>query len=101
MASQEPLQALHRMGEALVALRDDVAQSRTSQAVVAEKLTRIEEYLRTLNGRVAKAEDRLSGLDNIVAEARGAWKFIALVSAIPAGLISAAAVWISQHTGGK
>lgn len=87
LAHSEPLESLHRI--------------ETSVAVTAEKLTRIEEHLRTLNGRVGRTEDRLSALDQLVAEARGAWKFIALLSAIPSGLIGAAAVWISQHSGGK
>ena len=87
LASQEPLEALHRIEMA--------------GAVVAEKLTRIEEHLRCLNGRVSRTEERLSTLDNLVAEARGAWKFIALLSAIPSGVIGAAAVWFTQHTGHK
>jgi len=87
LANQDPLEALHRI--------------ETAGAVTAEKLTRIEEHLRNLNGRVGKTEDRLSSLDNLIAEARGAWKFIALLSAIPSGLVGAAAVWIAQHSGGK
>ena len=87
LAHPEPLESLHRI--------------ETSAAVTAEKLTRIEEHLRTLNGRVGRAEERLSDVDRIIAESRGVWKLIALLSAIPSGLIGAAAVWISQHSGGK
>lgn len=87
LAQQESLDALHRIEMA--------------QAVAAEQLTAIKNHLATLNGRVGKTEERLSALDNLIAEARGAWKFIALLSAIPSGIVGAIAVWLSQHAGGK
>jgi hypothetical protein len=71
-----------------------------TSAVSAEKLTKVEEHLARLNGRVAKSEERISTIENMAAEARGAWKFVVLVSAIPASIIGAVAVWIAQH-GGK
>ncbi|NBW07798.1 MAG: hypothetical protein EBR82_07205 [Caulobacteraceae bacterium] len=101
LASQEPLEALHRMGQVLVTLRDDVAHCRTSEAVIEQKLISIESHLGTLNGRTAKNEDRIAVLETALAEVRGAWRFVALVSTIPAGIIGAVASWIVQHGGGK
>jgi len=100
LAAKEPLEALHRIGEVLAEMRHDVAESRTSQAVTVEKLIQITEHLRQLNGRVGKSEDRLSSLENDRAEQRGAWKFIALISSVPASIIGAAAMWWANH-GGK
>jgi hypothetical protein len=99
LATREPLEALHRIGEVLVHLRDDVAESRTSQAVTMEKLTTIAAHLVTLNGRTAKSEDRISVLETALAEARGAWKLAALAGSIPASAIGAAAMWWANHTG--
>lgn len=70
-------------------------------AVIAEKVTKMEDHLRTLNGRVARSEERISALETLAAEMRGAWKFVALASSIPASIIGAVAVWIAQHSGGK
>lgn len=99
LAEQEPLAALHRIGEVLVNLRDDLAESRTSQAVTVEKLTTISAHLTTLNGRTAKSEDRISVLETALAEVRGAWKFVALISSIPASIIGAVAMWWANHGG--
>lgn len=87
LAYQEPLELLH--------------QIQTSQAVAAEQLRTIAQHLEKLNGRVGRSEERLSALETLTAEARGAGKFIGLLWSIPSGLIAAAAVWYSQHAGGK
>jgi hypothetical protein len=56
--------------------------------------------LARVNGRLGKSEDRLSSLENDRAEARGAWKFIALISSIPAALVASIFTWLANH-GGK
>lgn len=94
------LEQLERIASTLDDVRGDVSGLTTSQAVQTEQLRHIAEHLARLNGRVGKSEDRLGSLENDRAEQRGAWKFIAIISAIPASIISAGAMWWAQH-GGK
>ena len=97
---EQTLEQLNRIANTLEDVRGDVSGLTTSQAVQTEQLRAIAEHLARLNGRVGKSEDRLSSLENDRAEARGAWKFVALISAIPASIISAGAMWWANH-GGK
>lgn len=94
------LEQLERIASTLDDVRGDVSGLTTSQAVQTEQLRNIVEHLARLNGRVGKSEDRLSSLENDRAEQRGAWKFIMLISSIPASIIGAGAMWWAQH-GGK
>lgn len=94
------LEQLERIAGILDDVRGDVSGLTTSQAVQTEQLRAIVEHLARLNGRVGKSEDRLSSLENDRAEQRGAWKFVALISSIPASIIGAGAMWWAQH-GGK
>lgn len=94
------LEQLERIASTLEGVRGDVSGLTTSQAVQTEQLRNIVEHLARLNGRVGKSEDRLSSLENDRAEQRGAWKFIMLISSIPASIIGAGAMWWAQH-GGK
>ena len=97
---EQTLEQLNRIANTLEDVRRDVSGLTTSQAVQTEQLRAIAEHLARLNGRVGKSEDRLSSLENDRAEARGAWKFVALISSIPASIIGAGAMWWAQH-GGK
>lgn len=94
------LEQLERIASTLDDVRGDVSGLTTSQAVQTEQLRNIVEHLARLNGRVGKSEDRLSSLENDRAEQRGAWKFIMLISSIPASIIGAGAMWLTNH-GGK
>lgn len=94
------LEQLERIADTLSDMRGDVSALTTSQAVQTSDIKHILEHLARVNGRLGKSEDRLSSLENDRAEARGAWKFVALISAIPASIISAGAMWWAQH-GGK
>ena len=94
------MEQLERIANTLDDMREDVSGLTTSQAVQTQDIKHIVEHLARLNGRVGKSEDRLSSLENDRAEQRGAWKFIALISSIPAALIGSAFAWIAQH-GGK
>lgn len=94
------LEQLERIASTLDSVRGDVSGLTTSQAVQTEQLRNIVEHLARLNGRVGKSEDRLSSLENDRAEQRGAWKFVALISSIPASIIGAGAMWWANH-GGK
>lgn len=94
------LEQLERIANTLDDMREDVSGLTTSQAVQTSDIKHIVEHLARLNGRVGKSEDRLSSLENDRAEARGAWKFIALIASIPAAVIGSAFAWIAQH-GGK
>lgn len=94
------LEQLERIASTLEGVRGDVSGLTTSQAVQTEQLKNIVEHLARLNGRVGKSEDRLSSLENDRAEQRGAWKFIMLISSIPASIIGAGAMWWANH-GGK
>jgi chromosome segregation ATPase len=62
-------------------------------AVHAEKMSQVESHLKTMNGRIAKSEDRLSILEKIRAEMAGGWKVISAMSAA----IGAVASWLIQH----
>ena len=73
------------------------AEMHTDIALVRQETTTIKDHLARLNGRVGKSEERLNSLDTLTAEARGAWKLVVLICAIPASVIAAIAVWISQH----
>ena len=97
---ERELETLQRIADTLDDVRGDVAGLTTSQAVQTEQLRNIVDHLARLNGRVTKSEDRLASLENDRAEQRGAWKFIALISSIPASVIGAGAMWWAQH-GGK
>ena len=97
---EHELEQLERIADTLSDMRGDVSALTTSQAVQTSDIKHILEHLARLNGRVGKSEDRLSSLENDRAEARGAWKFVALISAIPASVISAGAMWWANH-GGK
>ena len=94
------LEQLERIANTLDDMREDVSGLTTSQAVQTSDIKHIVEHLARLNGRVGKSEDRLSSLENDRAEARGAWKFVALISSIPASIIGAGAMWWANH-GGK
>lgn len=94
------LEQLERIADTLSDMRGDVSALTTSQAVQTSDIKHILEHLARLNGRVGKSEDRLSSLENDRAEQRGAWKFVALISSIPASIIGAGAMWWAQH-GGK
>ena len=94
------LEQLERIANTLDDVRGDVSGLTTSQAVQTEQLKNIVEHLARLNGRVGKSEDRLSSLENDRAEARGAWKFIALIASIPAALVASIFTWLANH-GGK
>jgi len=94
------LEQLERIAETLDDVRGDVSGLTTSQAVQTEQLRAIVEHLARLNGRVGKSEDRLGSLENDRAEARGAWKFIALISSIPAAVVASIFTWLANH-GGK
>ena len=94
------LEQLERIANTLDDVKGDVSGLTTSQAVQTEQLKNIVEHLARLNGRVGKSEDRLSSLENDRAEQRGAWKFVALISSIPASIIGAGAMWWANH-GGK
>lgn len=87
MAEQEPMQLLYRID--------------SQGAVMAEQLRAISEHLKTLNGRVGASEQRLSALEMVHAEQRGAKNLMMLIMSIPSGIIAAAAVWIGQHLGTK
>ncbi|CAB4166778.1 hypothetical protein UFOVP836_57 [uncultured Caudovirales phage] len=93
------LEQLERIANTLDDMREDVSGLTTSQAVQTSDIKHIVEHLARLNGRVGKSEDRLSSLENDRAEARGAWKFIALISSIPASIIGAGAMWWANHEG--
>ena len=97
---ENELEQLDRIANTLEDVRGNVSGLTTSQAVQTEQLRAIAEHLARLNGRVGKSEDRLSSLENDRAEARGAWKFVALISSIPASIIGAGAMWWANH-GGK
>jgi hypothetical protein len=97
---ENELEQLERIAGTLDDVRGDVSGLTTSQAVQTEQLRQIVEHLARLNGRVGKSEDRLGSLENDRAEQRGAWKFLALISSIPASVIGAGAMWWAQH-GGK
>ena len=97
---EQPLEQLNRIANTLEDVRGDVSGLTTSQAVQTEQLRAIAEHLARLNGRVGKSEDRLGSLENDRAEQRGVWKFIALISSIPASIIGAGAMWWANH-GGK
>ena len=97
---ENELEQLDRIANTLEDVRGNVSGLTTSQAVQTEQLRAIAEHLSRLNGRVGKSEDRLSSLENDRAEQRGAWKFIALISSIPASIIGAGAMWWASH-GGK
>ena len=97
---ENELEQLERIADTLEDVRSDVSGLTTSQAVQTEQLKSIAEHLARLNGRVGKSEDRLSSLENDRAEQRGAWKFIALISSIPAALVGSIFAWIANH-GGK
>ena len=94
------LEQLERIAVTLDDVRGDVSGLTTSQAVQTEQLRAIVEHLARLNGRVGKSEDRLSSLENDRAEARGAWKFVALIASIPAAIVGSIFAWIANH-GGK
>ena len=97
---EHELEQLERIADTLSDMRGDVSALTTSQAVQTSDIKHILENLARLNGRVGKSEDRLSSLENDRAEQRGAWKFIALISSIPASIIGAGAMWWASH-GGK
>ena len=97
---EHELEQLERIADTLSDMRGDVSALTTSQAVQTSDIKHILEHLARLNGRVGKSEDRLSSLENDRAEQRGAWKFIALISSIPASIIGAGAMWWANH-GGK
>ena len=97
---EKTLEQLGRIAKALEDVRGEVSSLTTSQAVQTEQLRNIADNLARLNGRVGKSEDRLSSLENDRAEQRGAWKFVALISSIPASVIGAGAMWWANH-GGK
>ena len=97
---EKALEQLERIADKLDDVKEDVSGLTASQAVQTEVLRQITEHLARLNGRVGKSEDRLSSLENDRAEQRGAWKFVALISSIPASVIGAGAMWWANH-GGK
>lgn len=94
------LEQLERIASTLDSVRGDVSGLTTSQAVQTQDIKHMVEHLARLNGRVGKSEDRISVLETALAEMRGAWKFVALASSIPASIIGAVAMWWTQH-GGK
>jgi hypothetical protein len=94
------LEQLERIAGTLDNMREDVSGLTTSQAVQTSDIKHILDHLARVNGRLGKSEDRLSSLENDRAEARGAWKFIALIASIPAALVASIVTWLANH-GGK
>jgi hypothetical protein len=94
------LEQLERIAGTLDNMREDVSALTTSQAVQTSDIKHILDHLARVNGRLGKSEDRLSSLENDRAEARGAWKFVALIASIPAAIVGSIFAWVANH-GGK
>ena len=75
----------------------EAGEMRTEQAVASQALGHIRQHLDKLNGRTGKSEDRLSILETMEAERRGAWKLMLIIASLPASVIAGIAVWIAQH----
>lgn len=107
-------------------LRDEAAETRTSTGILAERSTQISDHLKVLNGRTAKAEERVAQLELIRAnehladlkklasehaakiaeheswrrELIGGWKLIGLIATAAATFgagMSAVFFWIAEH----
>lgn len=78
----------------------EAGEMRTEQALSRQELGQIRQHLVTLNGRTARSEERITTMETLAAEARGAWKLAVLAASIPATIIAAIAAWLTQH-GGK
>jgi hypothetical protein len=97
---ENEVEQLERIAGTLDNMREDVSALTTSQAVQTSDIKHILDHLARVNGRLGKSEDRLSSLENDRAEARGAWKFVALIASIPAAIVGSIFAWIANH-GGK
>ena len=95
------LDQFNKLDDKLDTVITEACELRTEQALSRQELGQIREHLSKLNGRTGKNEDRLSLLETLLAEGRGAWKLAILVASIPASIIGAVALWIAQHSGGK
>ena len=84
-----------RLTEKLDDIGTDTANLRTESALLREKLNHVNDHLARINGRIGINEVKVTALNEIVNELRGAWKLLAAI----ASAIGAGAGWIAQHWG--
>lgn len=82
-----------RLTEKLDDIGTDTANLRTESALLREKLNHVNDHLARINGRIGINEVKVTVLNEIVTELRGAWKLLAAI----ASAIGAGAAWLVQH----
>ncbi len=80
--------------QALAEVLDDIRKSSSS---TADRLAAVEIHLKTLNGRVGKAETTIQAHEGIIAEARGAARAGKWLWALITGIIGAAGAVIGAN----
>lgn len=83
----------HQLFDLITDISKKLSEVDKNSAVHAEKMQQVESHLKTMNGRIAKSEDRLSILETIRAEMRGGWKVVTALAAA----VGAMASWAFDH----
>lgn len=87
-----------RLFEKIDTILAEAGEMRTEQALARQLLGSIQAHLDKLNGRVGTNEGRLTTLETLRAEGRGAWKLILLAASLPVSAVAAAWLWVAQNS---